>query len=231
MSSLADTLIVPQGQGWQLALNSNELAVVYTHTQSVGPAPYYTELVQGGATNTLYLHGFIPGAFVGPLQIGFKKESGHLIHYKKLSGTVFQSLVTRSGDTNTLSVPEGKTLRFYSLVPPMGDELPVRAELHQGTNAFSRVHLVAGMELSGPIQITVTLPYADPLYPDPGAAVYTYYITEDFMSEPNTGLLQGPTGNFQLSVEKSLDLTNWFPSVLQRTSDDQKAFYRLGLSR
>jgi hypothetical protein len=43
--------------------------------------------------------------------------------------------------------------------------------------------------------------------------------------------IQGPTGAFQIAVEKSINLTNWSPTILQDVRDDQKAFYRLRITK
>lgn len=86
-------------------------------------------------------------------------------------------------------------------------------------------------EFSGPLEIELTVPESRVLGDFEFAAVYSYYFTEDFLVAPEFGFLQGPSGAFEIAVEKSVDLTNWFPVMLQNTSNDQKAFYRLRLTR
>jgi hypothetical protein len=101
--------------------------------------------------------------------------------------------------------------------------------LTQGTNNFSGSGgiLYPGAEFTGPVEITLT----DLNPPANEASVLSYYFTEDFLVTPNFGFLQGPTGAFEITVEKTVDLTNWYPVSVQNTSDDQKAFYRLRLAR
>src|SRR4051794_30103387 len=130
ISCQAETLIIPQSQGWHLSINSNELAVIDTYVQSPGPAPFNTQIVKGGMTNTLELAS-VGGrsAFAGPLEIIFTSEAAHLITYRKLSGgTAFRTLILRPGETNSISVPAGKTLRFYSILPPWGVDVRMFAE-------------------------------------------------------------------------------------------------------
>jgi hypothetical protein len=225
----ADTLLLPTGQGGQINVNTNEVAIISSYRQSPGPAPYYTEVVQAGTTNTLYLGSAGEtslAGFTGPIQLNFQSPAAHFVQYRQLSASVFQSLVLRYGVTNTISIPDGKTLRFFSLVPPPGHEMSLAIDARQSTNIYQNLVLFPGMELSGPLDLTFRVKF-----PDPGAAVYTYYITEAFLTLPGPRLLQGPTGGFQISVEKSADLSNWFPVILQSTTADQKAFFRLKLSQ
>ena len=104
------------------------------------------------------------------------------------------------------------------------------ARLAKGTNTFDATNLRGNTEFSGPLEITLTVrnSTADPIEK---AAVYSYYFTEDFLVVPDFGFLQGPTGAFEITVQRSADLTNWFPVMVQNTSNDQKAFYRLKLAR
>jgi len=88
------------------------------------------------------------------------------------------------------------------------------------------VPVFGGEEFTGPLTVTIQNVGHSGL-----TMAFSYYLLEDFFVVPHSGLLQGPTGNFDITIEKSADLTNWFPAVIHPTSDDQQAFYRLKLSR
>ena len=225
----AEVLIVPAGQGAKLTIATGEVAIVMAYQQSSGPAPYLTEIVAGGITNTLPLAFQLPdgpAALAGPIEIIFKESASHLMSYKRMQGDAIKSQIVRSGHTNTILVPEGKTLRFYSFVPRPDYEIAVNIRITKGTNTFDLTDLLPNREFSGPLEISLYTPEQTQK-----AAVYSYYLTEDFLVMPGTGFLQGPTGAFEITVQKSADLTNWFPVMIQNTSSDEKAFYRLKLAR
>jgi hypothetical protein len=57
-------------------------------------------------------------------------------------------------------------------------------------------------------------------------AIISYYVTDNFVSLPS-GVVQGGTGSFVLTVEKSSNLVDWFPVMIQPAANDSKSFYRL----
>lgn len=66
----------------------------------------------------------------------------------------------------------------------------------------------------------------------PYRQVYSYFLTEDFLEITADGYLKGPSGTFEVVVEKSTDLTQWLPVVVQNTaSSDTRAFYRLRIQK
>ena len=166
----------------------------------------------------------LPAAFAGPMDILFSASTNHLISFKRMQGNAIKSVVFSYGHPNTISVPAGKTLRFFSFIPLPNYEIPVNASVTKGTNTLYREgvgFLHRNAEFSGPLEITLTSLFQSP-EPIETAAVYSYYFTEDFLVMPETGFLQGPTGAFEISVEKSGDLTNWFPVMVQNTSDARR---------
>lgn len=231
----AETLIIPAGQGGKLTIATGEVAIVTIYQQSPAPAPFLTDIVVSGVTNRLPLDPASglpegrPVALAGPMEILFKDSGSHLLSYTKLIGNSIKSQVLNNGHTNRISVPEGKTLRFFSFVPnALGFNASVGVRLEKGTNSFSlysSASLRPGAEFTGPVDIVLSE------YDSDIACVVSYYLTEDFLVLPDGGFLQGPTGAFEISVEKSADLTNWFPVMVQNTSNDQKAFYRLKLAK
>ncbi len=81
---------------------------------------------------------------------------------------------------------------------------------------------MATSEYDGPLEIRLR---------ENNPVVVSYYFAEDFVTMPDASLLRGPTGSFEVGVQKSFDLTNWYPVIIYRTAADEKAFYRLKLSR
>lgn len=58
----------------------------------------------------------------------------------------------------------------------------------------------------------------------------SYYINESSVSYPNLGALRGPTGKFEIVVEKSSDLVTWTPVIGHVTSDVGPNFYKFHFS-
>jgi len=62
--------------------------------------------------------------------------------------------------------------------------------------------------------------------------IFTYYFTDDFLQFTAEGYIKSPTGTFEVLVEKSTDLTQWLPVMVQNTATaDSKAFYRLRIQK
>jgi len=181
----ADVLILPEGQGGSLTVGANEVVTVSAYQQSPDPAPYLTQIVANGSTNTLALAALhddfvnTPATFAGPLQIIFKDSGSHLVSYKKTAGHTAQSAVLTMDHPTAISVPNGKTIKFSSLVPPPDEDMTVNVTVQKGTNAFDAVKLHPGTEFSGPVDIVLTV--TDAPADDDGfqmAAVYSYYFND-----------------------------------------------------
>ena len=107
------------------------------------------------------------------------------------------------------------------------------ADFRLGANSFSGLPVVssygynsnfgrdANAEFGGPLEIALSGAYL----------LVSYVLTEQVQSLPQQSVLQGPTGNFRVLVEKSTNLTNWIPSAIIDLRDDQKAFYRFRISK
>jgi len=59
----------------------------------------------------------------------------------------------------------------------------------------------------------------------------SFFLAEDGFTLPNQRAISGPSGSFAITVEKSFDLNTWSPVLLENTSDETKAFYRLRMQR
>lgn len=168
-----------------------------------------------------------PGAFAGPCELVF--TNAHVVSFLRLTNTPIQMAVLPTATpatTQTIAVPTNQTLHFFT---SSGNG---RADFQRGGELVTDAELRGGEELDGPLTV-VLKGVTGAAQPDTTntASVFSYYLTESATVVPQTGVLQGPTGGFQLAVEKSLNLSNWFPAVLQNLNNDQKAFYRLRISK
>ncbi len=162
-----------------------------------------------------------PVALAGPLELVV--NDGSLISFRRVKGSTIQTLFVRPNETALVNVPDGKTIRFFRNI----NCHYFRLEITRGTQTFATDQggFYGTEEFAGPISIRLVN-----LGTSTGVQDFSYYFTEGFLVLPELGLLQGGPGIYEISVQKSLDLTNWFPVVVQNTSSDQKAFYRLRIS-
>jgi hypothetical protein len=65
----------------------------------------------------------------------------------------------------------------------------------------------------------------------PAAKFISYFFNEDGFALPDSRAVAGPSGSFAIAVERSVDLQNWSPVLLQNATDPTKAFYRLRIQR
>jgi len=159
-----------------------------------------------------------------------------LVSFKMISSSYIKTVVVPNpalfSQTNQVDifVPDGKTIHCFQPFDRSSDtgisDLPGGMVIISKGSSLISVPLFGGEEFSGPLTVTI-----QSVGPQAAVKAYSYYLLEDFFVVPQSGLLQGPTGSFEITIEKSADLGNWFPTVIHPTSDDQKAFYRLKLSR
>ena len=168
-------------------------------------------------------------ALAGPFELLKTNLGVRVISYQILSGSPILSEVVTSRSTNLINVSSGKTIKFLPPIPPRGNEISVGLSMQKAGRAINDMPIAGGEEFVGPL--TIKLFFKSPQIDRNRAAVYSYYFTENAVVLPEVKLLQGATGSFQISVDKSADLTNWFPVIFHNTADDQKAFYRLRLTR
>jgi hypothetical protein len=65
----------------------------------------------------------------------------------------------------------------------------------------------------------------------PNARFISYFIDQGGYALPGQQAIAGPTGNFAISLDKSVDLNTWSPIWMGTASDPAKAFYRLRIQR
>lgn len=197
-------------------------------------------IVQNGITNTLSLTDQTgsaakssgPFAIEGPCQIAFQagvigdsyQPAPVVVSYTLLRNSLLHSTLVAPGSTNQISVPAGKSVRFLAFTSD-GMDYDVFS-FQNGTNTVFDVRVNSGDEFAGPLTVTVKNP-AWSSYSE----LVSYYFTDDFFAVPDTGFISGPTGSFEIAVEKSADLNAWVPVVVYDTASDQKAFYRLRIQK
>src|SRR6266568_922431 len=121
-----------------------------------------------------------------------------------------------------ISIGTNQTMRLF------GVPAPVNASFSRPGTGFVDFTLEPNRpaEISGPgtlaLNSGVFFPYAK---------FISYFIAEDGFAMPNQRFIAGPSGSFAISVEKTVDLNTWSPVLLQNTSDDNRAFYRLRIQR
>ncbi len=173
----------------------------------------------------VYMFGHLPSALTGPAELRF--TNAVVVNYQLVYGSAIHSVLVANGETSeVITIPEGKRLKLFktlgyldhATIQVTRGDVTIRHELGDGSEH------PGGEEFTGPLAIRVSAGGAEPM-------VVSYFITDDFLKIPEFGLLQGPTGTFEIAVEKSVDLTNWFPVVVDRTESVQKEFFRLRLSR
>jgi hypothetical protein len=199
-------------------------------------------IVQNGVTNTVYFvnanydasfRAFTaPYALNGPCQIAFMDEANAVpaaavVSYEFLQNSLIHSLLAPPNSTNVILAPAGKSIRFLGstfLWSTVGNGYGY-VIFQNGTNTVYNVFINNGDEFAGPLTITIVNPDFS------HAQLIAYYFTDDFFVVPDAGYIRGPTGSFEVAVEKSVDLAAWYPVVVYGTGSDQKAFYRLRIEK
>ncbi|HEY5040562.1 MAG TPA: hypothetical protein VIK53_01005 [Verrucomicrobiae bacterium] len=185
---------------------------------------FHLDLNGTNLTNTTYdikTYGQ-PRAVAGPATLSFPSNSGTnsvpvCLCFQRIHGTSIRSLAIPANTTNTLQVPTGMTCHILQQI----DEFdPPLASIQVNSNTVSGLFIGGGEEFSGPATLTIGSQHDN---------FVSYYLTDDSVNVPN-GVLQGPTGSFVITVEKSTDLIHWSPVIFQPTGNDQSAFYRLNFS-
>jgi hypothetical protein len=226
-----ETLITTNGEVFRFNVPTGQVALISYYYASPQPENFPL-IIAKGQTNVLpfTVYDFTPqpkAALSGPLELVKTNSGNSIISYQFLSGSPIVSEVITSHSTNSINVPSGKTIKF---LPPIGLESGISVSMQKGQKTIGGdLRIEGGEEFAGPLTIDLFL--TKPQIYTNKAAVFSYFFTEDALVLPELKLLQGPTGNFQIGVDKSSDLTNWFPVIIHNTADEQKAFYRLRLTK
>jgi hypothetical protein len=216
-----ETIVVKGGTD-SIVVGTNEAIIVDYTTDTPGGVFY-------GRGGTNYLVRFDRHtAWAGPCEfsfLGFPFPQSTAVTFRRVQTPAITTLVLGSNETTTIVIPPGKTAKFFA------GEVGQRSTISQGTNSVGLYVPDDGLELAGPLTVTVAgRSYTDSF--GEHRAALSYFITEDFLEVTADGYLKGPTGTFEVLVEKSTDLLSWAPVMVQNTvTADTRAFYRLRIQK
>lgn len=213
----AEIFIGPSSPTNRLVIETNQIVVISAVLDESPSDTPYAAATLGSQTGVLLFEGRDPKILAGPGELVF--TNGTFVSFRRLHNLAFRSTlaIPNAGSTSIVIAP-GDTLRVASVVGAVRSARFTRG----AKNVVGRVE--PGQEFSGPLTIELLQPPNTPV-------LYTYFVTEDFAVLPDLGLLQGPTGTFEITVERSADLQTWHPVVVQPSSSEQKAFYRLRIAK
>lgn len=226
----AEVFIGPSSSSNRLTIASGEAIIVSSvFGDSFG---IQSAWIVSGRTNTFTMartrsiSSYQTSALKGPGELALL-DSNSGVSFKRILGDAIQTVVVTQGQSFSLSVPAGKNLKFFHSF--QDDSFSGRGNI-SGTisNSVSSVFAdLAGAEISGPVTFSLPGQYSlsFPLI------IFSYYFTDELLVLPTTGYIRGPTGSFEIAVEKSGDLTNWTTVAVQNTGSDSVAFYRLRLTK
>lgn len=213
----AELFIGPTSSTNRLLISSNEAIIV---SSIVGDGGWSASLVVNGVTNSV---GFDTSDLINNVQLYAIAGPSELMlatnvcfSFKRLVHTTIQMLAVPANQTGSISVSSNKTIRFFV---PLSTSYSFQGVIQKGSQ-IAAGYLSSGGEFTGPCTIQI-----------PGPLVICYYFTEDSLVLPQAKVIQGPTGSFEIAIEKSYDLTNWFPVVAHNSFSDQKAFFKLRIDR
>ena len=211
----AETFVGPTSSNKHLALGTNEAMLVrgymgdkMSYQRGANVVTFFQFDVRGFWTDFGY-------AFAGPGELILTNQS--IIWFDRLTNSSIKTVIASSG--LVLTIKTNTMLKaFFPFANITGDAGGVPAEVNV-SGTLTAGSLSGGLVIPGPATITFVR-----------EGLLSYYITENSQAIP-LGVLKGPTGNFELAVEKSSNLKDWFPVVLQNLSDNKSAFYPLRVSR
>ena len=219
--SYAETFVGLTSATNRFLVATNE-AVIITRISSSGPF----QIIKDGTIYTTFSGGVVaaelhqnnPVAVAGPAEFIFTNSS--VVNFRRLPSTAIQSVFVTA--TNSLIIPAQRSVRFFA---PLGGVL-VRPSRGQSVGPEFNISASSNDELTGPLDVQIRTNLGAGI-----ASVVSYVTLEEAQILEQQGVVQGATGRFSIVVEKSLNLTNWFPSSLHETTDDQKAYYRLRITK
>ncbi len=214
--SFGETLVVSDGATNSIVVGTNESIIIdFIDTNSS-----YSIYKRSGMTNIVDVQK--GSAFAGPSELLFFSYST-VVTFHRLQTIALTTVVLGANDTNTIVVPTNTTLKVFATD---GSGKPI---VSRGSN--SRTLVASGCELTGPLTVTMT-GHSETFLGSEYRQIFSYYFTEDFLQVTADGYLRGPSGTFEVLVEKSTDLTQWLPVMVQSTAtSDTRAFYRLRIQK
>jgi hypothetical protein len=201
----------------------SNLNVTYT-------APISASIISGEQTTPIYIGECKQGttALVGPVELVVSTPA--IISYQTLSNTPLQSLLVLPGSTNSINVPAGKSIKFLSFDLSGFDVLIADAQITVNGGTFQGFDIFGGAEFDGPLAISFSYPPSFDGTPALGY-ILPFYLTDSSLVLPSQMALQSATGNVEVQIQKSSDLTNWYSSVAIPATNNTQTFYRLRIQQ
>jgi hypothetical protein len=234
LTASAETFVGVTSATNRLLVATNEAIFIHKFVGAFGAADF--QVVKDGSVFTLQVPASneweftptpsSPAVIGGPCEIILTNQA--LVNFRRLVVTNVQTILLAPSVpplTNTVMIAANQTLRVFRHFPALG---AVNAQAKRGSSVatFTRISVHGNDEFSGPLELSFSGPSS-------GTQAYllSYVLTEEAQVAPQGAALQSPTGGFYISVERSSNLTNWTPSVIQTLTEDQKAFYRLRITK
>jgi hypothetical protein len=224
LSTLAygETFIGPTTATNRLLVPSNSAIVI---TATFGDFTNSTQVVLGEGGFSFPQNYFAPlengnaYALAGPAELIF--SNAVLISYYQVTNS---AIVTQfiANDPVGISIASNKTMRLF------GVTAPVNASFSRPGSSFVSFILEPNRpaEFTGPGRLDLHSGVLPPYY-----KFISYFIAEEGFALPDQRAIVGPSGSYAFLVEKSFDLKTWSPVFLKNTSDANRTFYRLRISR
>jgi hypothetical protein len=218
----AETFIGPTTATNRLLVSSNSAIIItttlgdFTNSTQValgGGAPFAQNYFAPLQNGTVY-------ALAGPAELIFS-NTVLFTFFRLTNSTIYSQGI--ANDPIGISISSNKTMHLFG----------VPAEVNAN---FIRLISAGGGSLSFLLEPNIPAEFTGPgtLYLNSGvlppyAKFISYFFDEDGFTLPDLRTISGPSGSSAIIVERSFDLQNWSPVLLQNTSDPVKAFYRLGI--
>ncbi len=228
----ADTFLGVTSATNRLTVGTNE-AIIITHFDVQNSGEY--QLVKDGNIHRLYgfegglhvLNPNNPGALAGPCELILTNRA--LVNFRRIPSASLQTFVlapSATANTAQLTLSTGQAARLFKPFP-VSVYNARNISVSRGTNQFDIYGSVEGNdEFSGPLGFVFRGPTGGS-----DSFVFSIAILDDAQIVPQGVTVQAATGASQLLVEKSSNLTNWVPTVFQDLNQDQKAFFRLRVTK
>lgn len=159
-----------------------------------------------------------PFVFPGPMEMIF--TNAVVISYSRLKLAGIEMLPVPEGQTNVLILRTGEIVRFFK-------PLSVVTVKVRKAEQLALVGLIGGTEeFDGPIEIELSTPANASRIP-----IIVYTKTRDAFALADIGVVQGPTGDVQIILERSRNLKDWELVVLHPTKSVFPEFFRFRVSK
>ena len=167
----------------------------------------------------------------GPCTLNFGGGNAKVGSYHFLALSSVTKLILGAGQSHALNILNGKTIKILPCDLGIGT-----IGITRGTKSvvLGRGDVDSqGLFLTGPLTVTFNGTGTDEEFlGHPYKQLFCYYLTEDTFQITETGLINGPTGSFEILLEKSVDLFSWTPLMVHNTkTDDTRAFYRIRIAK